>query len=61
MARVAAYLDKSLELLRRVRETQLESIKRGRLVVECAKLDPRQEQMLAEEGMGGELVASLEY
>ena len=61
MARVAAYLEKSLELLRRVRETQLERVKCGRLSVECAKLDPRQEQALAEEGMGGELAAWPEY
>jgi Arc/MetJ-type ribon-helix-helix transcriptional regulator len=34
---------------------------RSRLAVECAKLDPRAEQALAEEGMGTELAAWPQY
>lgn len=37
-----------------VRE-KLERLERGRLAKECAKLDPRTEQRLAEEGLAGEL------
>jgi Arc/MetJ-type ribon-helix-helix transcriptional regulator len=40
---------------------KLARMERGRLAVECAKLDPRAEQALAEDGMGGELAAWPEY
>jgi len=40
---------------------KLARMERGRLAAECAKLDPRAEQALAEEGMGGELAAWPEY
>jgi len=55
------YIEKSLELLHRVRETQLEPIERGWLATECAELDAREEQALAEEGMGGERAAGPKY
>jgi Arc/MetJ-type ribon-helix-helix transcriptional regulator len=40
---------------------KLARLERGRLAAECAKLDPRQEQAMAEEGMGQELAAWPEY
>ena len=40
---------------------KLARMERGRLAAECAKLDPRQEQAMAEEGMGQELAAWPEY
>lgn len=40
---------------------QLARMKRGRLAAECAKLDPRFEKALAEEGLGQELGAWPEY
>ena len=32
-------------------ENQLQKLDRSRLAIECAKLDPKQEQKLSEEGM----------
>ena len=43
-----------------VRE-KLARIRRSRLAEECAKLDPKFEQALAEEGMSGELSRWAEY
>ena len=40
---------------------KLARMERSRLAVECAKLDPRAEQALAEEGMGTELAEWPEY
>lgn len=40
---------------------KLARMKRGRLAVECAKLDPKFEKALAEEGMGRELDAWPKY
>lgn len=40
---------------------KLARMERGRLAAECAKLDPRLEQAMAEEGMGQELAAWPEY
>jgi Arc/MetJ-type ribon-helix-helix transcriptional regulator len=40
---------------------KLARMERSRLAVECAKLNPREEQALAEEGMSGELAAWPEY
>ena len=40
---------------------KLARMERSRLAVECAKLDPRAEQALAEEGMGTELAAWPQY
>jgi len=42
-------------------QEKLGRMQRGRLARECAKLDPRQEQALAEEGMGLELTSWPEY
>jgi metal-responsive CopG/Arc/MetJ family transcriptional regulator len=42
-------------------EEKLERIERSRLAQECAKLDPKYEQALAEEGLSGELSAWPEY
>jgi Arc/MetJ-type ribon-helix-helix transcriptional regulator len=40
---------------------KLTRMERGRLAVECAKLDPASEQALADEGLGSELGAWPEY
>ena len=40
---------------------KLARMERRRLAIECAKLNPREEQALAEEGMSGELAAWPEY
>jgi Arc/MetJ-type ribon-helix-helix transcriptional regulator len=40
---------------------KLARMERSRLAVECARLDPRAEQALAEEGMGGGLAVWPEY
>lgn len=40
---------------------KLERMDRGRLASECAKLDPRIEKAIAEEGLGQELDAWPEY
>jgi metal-responsive CopG/Arc/MetJ family transcriptional regulator len=40
---------------------KLARMERGRLATECAKLDPRFEKALAEEGLGQELDAWPEY
>ena len=40
---------------------KLTRMKRGRLAAECAKLDPKFEQSLAEEGLGQELESWPEY
>ena len=40
---------------------KLARMERSRLAVECAKLDPRLEQAMAEEGMEQELAAWPEY
>jgi Arc/MetJ-type ribon-helix-helix transcriptional regulator len=40
---------------------KLARMERGRLAAECAKLDPRFEKGLAEEGLGRELEAWPEY
>ena len=40
---------------------KLARMERGRLAAECAKLDPKFEKALAEEGMGQELGAWPEY
>ena len=40
---------------------KLARMERSRLAIECAKLNPREEQALAEEGMSGELAAWPEY
>ena len=40
---------------------KLRRMSRGRLARECAKLDPRFEQALAEEGVGGETAQLLKY
>lgn len=40
---------------------KLARMQRGRLAVECAKLDPKFEKALAEEGMGRELDAWPKY
>ena len=40
---------------------KLARMERGRLAAECAKLNPRQEQAMAEEGMDQELAAWPEY
>ena len=42
-------------------EEKLERLSRGRLGRECAKLDPRQERRLADEGIGEELRSWPEY
>jgi metal-responsive CopG/Arc/MetJ family transcriptional regulator len=42
-------------------EEKLERLSRARLARECAKLDPREERGLAEEGMGEELASWPEY
>jgi Arc/MetJ-type ribon-helix-helix transcriptional regulator len=42
-------------------ETSLARSERNRLAVECAKLDPREEGAIAEEGMGFEAKAWPEY
>ena len=42
-------------------EEKLERLERTRLAEECAKLDPRQERAMAEEGLGGELGDWPEY
>jgi metal-responsive CopG/Arc/MetJ family transcriptional regulator len=42
-------------------EEKLERMERSRLAQECAKLDPKYEQALAEEGLSGELSAWPEY
>jgi metal-responsive CopG/Arc/MetJ family transcriptional regulator len=42
-------------------EEKLERLSRVRLARECAKLDPREERGLAEEGMGEELASWPEY
>jgi Arc/MetJ-type ribon-helix-helix transcriptional regulator len=40
---------------------KLERMERGRLATECAKLDPKFEKALAEEGLGQELESWPEY
>ena len=40
---------------------KLARMERGRLAAECAKLDPKFEQALAEEGLGQELESWPEY
>jgi Arc/MetJ-type ribon-helix-helix transcriptional regulator len=40
---------------------KLQRIARTRLAVECAKLDPKQEKALAEEGLAGSLETWPEY
>lgn len=40
---------------------KLDRLRGGRLARECAKLDPREEKALAEEGLGAELDAWPEY
>ena len=40
---------------------KLDRLRRGRLERECAKLDPREEKALAEEGLGAELDSWPEY
>ena len=40
---------------------KLTRMERGRLAAECAKLDPKFEQSLAEEGLGQELESWPEY
>jgi metal-responsive CopG/Arc/MetJ family transcriptional regulator len=40
---------------------KIERLHRGRLARECAKLDPREERALAEEGMGSDLASWPEY
>ncbi len=40
---------------------KLTRMERGRLAAECAKLDPKFEQSLAEEGLGQELKSWPEY
>jgi len=40
---------------------KLQRMDRGRLVRECAKLDPKFEQVLAEEGIGSEIKQWPEY
>ncbi len=42
-------------------EEKLERMERGRLAVECAKLDPKFEKSLAEEGLSEDLTAWPEY
>ena len=42
-------------------QDKLARMRRSRLAQECAKLDPREEQSLAEEGMDQELLAWPEY
>jgi Arc/MetJ-type ribon-helix-helix transcriptional regulator len=42
-------------------EEKLERFERGRLARESAKLDPKCEQAMAEEGMGGERMEWPEY
>ena len=42
-------------------EEKLSRIDRGRLARECAKLDPKEERRLAEEGMSRELAQWPEY
>ena len=42
-------------------ENQLSRLDRSRLALECAKLDPRKERELAEEGMGHEVEQWPEY
>jgi metal-responsive CopG/Arc/MetJ family transcriptional regulator len=52
--------NRSKAIQQAVRE-KLERLDRSRLARECAKLDPREEQALAEEGMSRELEAWPEY
>jgi metal-responsive CopG/Arc/MetJ family transcriptional regulator len=40
---------------------KLDRLERSRLARECAKLDPKVEQQLAEEGLAGELASWPEY
>jgi metal-responsive CopG/Arc/MetJ family transcriptional regulator len=40
---------------------KLDRLRRGRLARECAKLDPKHEKALAEQGLGAELEAWPEY
>lgn len=42
-------------------QEKLDRMRRGRLARECAKLDPVQEQAMAEEGMSQELARWPEY
>lgn len=42
-------------------QDKLARLNRSRLAVECAKLDPREEQVFAEEGMDQELATWPEY
>ena len=54
------YPSRSRAIQDAVRE-KLERLDRSRLARECAKLDPRVEQQLAEEGLGADLDAWPEY
>lgn len=42
-------------------EEKLACMERSRLATECARLDPKQEKAMAEEGMGRELESWPEY
>ena len=66
LRRIDALIDKKIFPSRRnaiqeaVRE-KLERVNRSRLARESAKLDPKFEQAIAEEGMSGELAERPEY
>ena len=60
LVRKRAFPNRSRAIQTAVRE-QIDRMERGRLARECAKLDPRQEQALAEEGLTEELSAWPEY
>lgn len=56
LVRKRAFPNRSRAIQAAVRE-KLERMERGRLARECTKLDPSQEQALAEEGLTEELSA----
>jgi Arc/MetJ-type ribon-helix-helix transcriptional regulator len=56
LVRERAFPNRSRAVQAAVRE-KLERMERGRLARECAKLDPSQEQALADEGLTEELSA----
>jgi Arc/MetJ-type ribon-helix-helix transcriptional regulator len=60
LVRNRAFPNRSRAIQAAVRE-KLERMEQGRLARECAKLDPSQEQALAEEGLTEELSAWPEY
>jgi metal-responsive CopG/Arc/MetJ family transcriptional regulator len=60
LVRNRAFPNRSRAIQTAVRE-KLERMEQGRLARECAKLDPSQEQALAEEGLTEELSAWPEY